>query len=110
VKAGKVGEERSWGVRDVIDVEACLSFQTQLVCLLTPWQYILQIILKPPSNMSQHLPSVRHEETIQVATDVYGSQERELLTMGGRPTPALGLVMLPGFALGRLVSTDCGTP
>jgi hypothetical protein len=32
VRAGKVGEERSWGLRDMVDVEACQSYIT---CILT---------------------------------------------------------------------------
>ncbi|KAH8108156.1 hypothetical protein BXZ70DRAFT_1003557 [Cristinia sonorae] len=77
LQAGEVGTELSWSVPGFIDVE-----------------YIIRVIVRPPAY-AKHLPVFKRDEVIQLCTDPYGSLTRELLTMDGTPTPALGLYSTP---------------
>ena len=48
--------------------------------------------LQAPGHVVNHLPSFQHEEVVEIATDLWGSQGREILSIGGPTPPALGLV------------------
>lgn len=54
-------------------------------------QYIVRVILCPPDSLVDHIPSFRHEEGVQIMTDYWGVPGREVTSVGGTPTPALGL-------------------
>ncbi|KAF8078141.1 hypothetical protein FPV67DRAFT_1775426 [Lyophyllum atratum] len=74
IQAGTGGEEASWQIEDVIEI-----------------QYVLRTILRPPDSLVDHIPSFRNEEVLQITTDYWGTLDRELSSVGGTPTPALGL-------------------
>ena len=46
--------------------------------------------IKPPSAMEAHLPTYECEQLIEITTDAYESPEREVVELGGSPTPAIG--------------------
>ncbi|KII88947.1 hypothetical protein PLICRDRAFT_53444 [Plicaturopsis crispa FD-325 SS-3] len=74
LQAGSAGQENSWGIEGIVDT-----------------QYFIRVVLSPPCSVSGHVPSFRHEEPVKIMTDPWGHYERELLSTGGVPTPALGL-------------------
>ncbi|KAF4578585.1 hypothetical protein EYR36_000392 [Pleurotus pulmonarius] len=74
VRAGAEGKESSWCVKGIAET-----------------QYILRVMINPPTHLYGHLPSFKHDEKLQITTDSWGTLERELASTGGTPTPALGL-------------------
>ncbi|KAG7092055.1 hypothetical protein E1B28_008436 [Marasmius oreades] len=54
-------------------------------------QYVLKLSITPALPFVDNLPSFSHEEVVELTTDNWGSLHRELTSMGGLPTPALGL-------------------
>lgn len=52
---------------------------------------MLRIILRPPINLIGSVPCFKHEEVVKITTDSWGILDRELSSMGGTPTPAIGL-------------------
>ncbi|KII92281.1 hypothetical protein PLICRDRAFT_50698 [Plicaturopsis crispa FD-325 SS-3] len=74
LKAGSAGQENSWGVEGNIDV-----------------QYFVRVVLTPPASVADRVPIFRHKEPVKIMTDPFGQYERELLSTGGVPTPALGI-------------------
>ncbi|KII91132.1 hypothetical protein PLICRDRAFT_496148 [Plicaturopsis crispa FD-325 SS-3] len=74
LQAGCVGHESSWGVEGTIDI-----------------QYFIRVVLGPLGSVADNVPSFRHEEPVKITTDPFGLHERELLSTGGVPTPAIGL-------------------
>jgi hypothetical protein len=94
IQAGLEGRETSWRVEDVAEVQVTLLnlgspslSRTLRLCS----QYIIRVLLCPPSCLVSHVPSFIHEEVVEIATDNWGLLERELMSTGGTPTPALGL-------------------
>ncbi|KAL4250431.1 hypothetical protein ABKN59_003339 [Abortiporus biennis] len=78
MQAGEPGYESSWMLDGSVGVE-----------------YAIRVIIRPPCY-AKHLPAFQHDEPVELTTDQFGSLERELLTMNGVPTPALGLYLVPG--------------
>ncbi|KAJ3572804.1 hypothetical protein NP233_g2840 [Leucocoprinus birnbaumii] len=74
IRAGDQGKEVSWSLDAVAEV-----------------QYVLRVMLRPPTTLIGAIPCFKHEEVIQVTTDSWGILDRELSSMGGTPTPAIGL-------------------
>ncbi|KAK0446874.1 hypothetical protein EV421DRAFT_231379 [Armillaria borealis] len=74
IQAGCAGRESSWRLGGVASVE-----------------YILRVYVTVPKHLLGKMPAFRHETVITLTTDEYGTLQRELKTMGGVPTPALGL-------------------
>ncbi|RDB21347.1 hypothetical protein Hypma_011413 [Hypsizygus marmoreus] len=74
LQAGIAGGESSWVIDDLAGI-----------------QYVICAILRPPDNLLKHIPSFRHEEIVQITTDHWGTLDRELSSVWGTPTPALGL-------------------
>ncbi|KAF5386881.1 hypothetical protein D9615_001685 [Tricholomella constricta] len=74
IQAGAAGGEASWQIDNIIAVK-----------------YVLRAILRPPVGLVDYIPSFRHEEVLQIMTDYWGTLGRELISVGGLPTPALGL-------------------
>lgn len=74
IQAGRAGKESSWRLEGVASME-----------------YILRVHVTMPKHLLGKMPTFRHEAAITITTDEYGTLQRELKTMGGIPTPALGL-------------------
>ncbi|EKM82854.1 hypothetical protein AGABI1DRAFT_68854 [Agaricus bisporus var. burnettii JB137-S8] len=74
IKAGDQGKEVSWILDGVAEV-----------------QYVLRVILRPSINLLGSVPCFKHEEVVKITTDSWGILDRELSSMGGTPTPAIGL-------------------
>ncbi|KXN90483.1 hypothetical protein AN958_04155 [Leucoagaricus sp. SymC.cos] len=74
IKAGDQGKEVSWSLDAVAEI-----------------QYVLRVILRPPTNLIGSVPCFKHEQVIRLTTDSWGILDRELSSMGGTPTPAIGL-------------------
>lgn len=53
-------------------------------------QHAIQVVIRPPEAV-RDLPSFKHEVSIRLTTDQFGTMASELLALGGIPTPALGL-------------------
>ncbi|EJD05723.1 uncharacterized protein FOMMEDRAFT_145158 [Fomitiporia mediterranea MF3/22] len=53
-------------------------------------QYYIRVVIRPLSSIASHVPNYNCEQPIELTTDSYESPERELLAMGGSPSPALG--------------------
>ncbi|KAK7036681.1 hypothetical protein VNI00_011346 [Paramarasmius palmivorus] len=74
VDAGEVGKESSWKLGGVASQ-----------------QYVLRVSIHPPDHLLDNLPTFEHECAVEIMTDECDSLQRELHSMGGIPTPALGL-------------------
>ncbi|ETW85691.1 hypothetical protein HETIRDRAFT_43629 [Heterobasidion irregulare TC 32-1] len=72
LKVGELGKEQSWRVEGAIDVS-----------------YVVKISIRPPYS-STNLPSYSHVEVLTVATEPWGTYERELRQFGAS-APAVGL-------------------
>ncbi|KAF5373077.1 hypothetical protein D9758_001706 [Tetrapyrgos nigripes] len=75
IKTGDTGRECSWALWSAIKV-----------------QYILQVTVSAPSHLEDYLPDFELEEPIDLTTDTWETEDRELRSMGGIPVPALGLL------------------
>ncbi|KAK0489082.1 hypothetical protein IW261DRAFT_393822 [Armillaria novae-zelandiae] len=73
IQAGCTGRESSWRLEGVASME-----------------YILRVHITAPKHLLQKMPTFCHETVITLTTDEYGTLQRELKTIGGIPTPALG--------------------
>ncbi|OCH95576.1 hypothetical protein OBBRIDRAFT_720289 [Obba rivulosa] len=76
LQAGASGKESSFKVDKMVAVE-----------------YFIRLVIHSPAK-GKNPPVLRHEESIQLTTDQYGTHSTELLMMGGIPTPAMGLTDL----------------
>ncbi|KAF9255430.1 hypothetical protein L218DRAFT_991876 [Marasmius fiardii PR-910] len=74
VGTGKAGTQCSWRLDNYAGV-----------------QYLLKLSITPPLPFVENLPSYSHEEVVELTTDHWGTLQMELTSMGGLPTPALGL-------------------
>ncbi|KAJ3981126.1 hypothetical protein F5890DRAFT_1418295 [Lentinula detonsa] len=54
-------------------------------------QYFLEVEIASPASMEDHIPSFHLEKEVEITTDCWETMNRELQSMGGVPTPALGL-------------------
>ncbi|KZV67982.1 hypothetical protein PENSPDRAFT_583121 [Peniophora sp. CONT] len=77
VPVGENGREQSWGVPGMLEV-----------------LYHLRVSVQAPkeAGASAFLPVYAHDERVHVATEPYGTRQRELLSLGGASAPALGMV------------------
>lgn len=92
IKAGDQSKEVSWvldGVAEVQVSQESPSTQSRVLTLVV--QYVLRVVLRPPISFIGSIPCFRHEEVLKVTTDSWGILDRELSSMGGTPTPAIGL-------------------
>lgn len=106
IQAGTAGGENSWEIEDVMGVQVispsvvCLgSMRLQFDCA----QYVLRAVLRPPGKLVDHIPTFSHEEILHITTDYWGTPDRELNSVGGTPTPALGLAKGAGFGNNYIV-------
>ncbi|KAK0467179.1 uncharacterized protein EV420DRAFT_670864 [Desarmillaria tabescens] len=74
IQAGCAGRESSWRLEGVASME-----------------YILRVYVTVSEHLLGKIPTFHHETVITLTTDECGTSQRELKTMGGIPTPALGL-------------------
>jgi hypothetical protein len=94
IKAGDQGKEASWSLDSVAEVQVGFksrssSFASRVLTIVG--QYIIRVMLKPPTNFIGSIPCFRLDEVLRVTTDSWGILDRELSSMGGTPTPAIGL-------------------
>ena len=77
VPVGENGREQSWGVPGMLEV-----------------LYHLRVSVQAPkeAGAGAFLPVYAHDERVHVATEPYGTRQRELLSLGGASAPALGMV------------------
>ncbi|KAJ3739311.1 hypothetical protein DFH05DRAFT_1407556 [Lentinula detonsa] len=54
-------------------------------------QYFLEVEIASPASMEDHIPAFHLEKEVEITTDCWETMNRELQSMGGVPTPALGL-------------------
>ncbi|KAL0059159.1 hypothetical protein AAF712_014131 [Marasmius tenuissimus] len=74
VETGDAGSQCSWRLGAYASVE-----------------FVLRASIQPPERFADVLPSFEHEEILELSTDLWGTLQRELSSMGGVPTPAVGL-------------------
>ncbi|KAJ4477444.1 hypothetical protein J3R30DRAFT_219612 [Lentinula aciculospora] len=74
ISAGELGRGCSWKVGQIAQL-----------------QYFLEVEIASPAAMEDHIPAFRLEKEIEITTDCWEMMNRELQSMGGIPTPALGL-------------------
>ncbi|KAJ3813688.1 hypothetical protein EV368DRAFT_45971 [Lentinula lateritia] len=74
ISAGELGRGCSWTVGQIARL-----------------QYFLVVEIASPAWMEDHIPSFHLEKEIEITTDCWETMNRELQSMGGVPTPALGL-------------------
>jgi hypothetical protein len=55
-------------------------------------QYVLHVSVSAPSHMKEYLPDFELELPIDLTTDIWETENRELRSTGGIPVPALGLL------------------
>ncbi|KAG7443550.1 uncharacterized protein BT62DRAFT_316680 [Guyanagaster necrorhizus] len=77
IQAGCAGKENSWCLEGIASVT-----------------YILRVYATMPKHLVGKVPTFHHETVITLTTDEWGTSQRELKTMGGIPTPALGLQII----------------
>ncbi|KAL5529317.1 hypothetical protein ACEPAG_5302 [Sanghuangporus baumii] len=53
-------------------------------------QYYIRATINPPPAMEAHLPTYECEQLVEITTDAFESSEREVVELGGTPTPAIG--------------------
>lgn len=53
------------------------------------------MLVRPPSSTAAHVPSFELEQQIELCTDAFDSTEREILALGGVPTPATAFLAQP---------------
>ncbi|TFY77411.1 hypothetical protein EWM64_g6602 [Hericium alpestre] len=76
---GELGKEQSWMMKDAVAVT-----------------YFLTVRVCPPAGASKFLPEYADQVPVRIASEPWGTRERELLQFGGHPAPALGLSMARG--------------
>ncbi|KAJ2931351.1 hypothetical protein H1R20_g5727, partial [Candolleomyces eurysporus] len=74
IRAGDAGAECSWSVSGCAYVK-----------------YVLRVSISPPSTLVNHIPTFVHEEELGICTSSWGVVDRELVSGGGKTTPAVGL-------------------
>ncbi|KAJ4497288.1 hypothetical protein C8R41DRAFT_759767 [Lentinula lateritia] len=74
ISAGELGRGCSWRVGQIAQL-----------------QYFLVVEIASPAWMEDHIPAFHLEKEIEITTDCWETMNRELQSMGGVPTPALGL-------------------
>ncbi|KAJ4467183.1 hypothetical protein C8J55DRAFT_232147 [Lentinula edodes] len=74
ISAGELGRGCSWRVGQIARL-----------------QYFLVVEIASPAWMEDHIPAFHLEKEIEITTDCWETMNRELQSMGGVPTPALGL-------------------
>ncbi|KAJ3759049.1 hypothetical protein EV360DRAFT_42656 [Lentinula raphanica] len=74
ISAGELGRGCSWQVGQIGRL-----------------QYFLVVEIASPASMEDHIPAFHLEKEIEITTDCWETMNRELQSMGGIPTPALGL-------------------
>ena len=89
LKVGELGKEQSWRVEGAIDVSVRYNLEIDRLSLIAFLQYVIKISIRPPYS-STNLPSYSHVEVLTVATEPWGTYERELRQFGAS-APAVGL-------------------
>ncbi|KAL0574588.1 hypothetical protein V5O48_007373 [Marasmius crinis-equi] len=74
IETGEAGTQCSWRLGNYASI-----------------RYVLRVTVHPPEHFAGALPSFTHEVPLELSTDQWGTLQRELSSMGGVPTPALGL-------------------
>ncbi|KAL5511747.1 hypothetical protein ACEPAH_4965 [Sanghuangporus vaninii] len=53
-------------------------------------QYYIHVSINPPPAMAAHMPTYECEQLVEITTDAFDTHEREIVELGGTPTPAIG--------------------
>ncbi|KAI0316786.1 hypothetical protein OF83DRAFT_1059772 [Amylostereum chailletii] len=74
VTVGEPGAEQSWGVDGLMEIA-----------------HYIHVSVRIPEGTGIVAPSYLHDERVFIATEPWGTRERELLQLGGMSAPALGM-------------------
>lgn len=70
-------------IREILSTDDCAASVSY------GFQYLIRVVVRPPSGTVDHIPSFEYEQPIEMTTDSYDSEERDILLFGSVPSPAL---------------------
>jgi len=71
---GEPEKEQSWGVTDILEMH-----------------YLIRVSVRLKEGAANFVPTYQHVSRIGVASEAWGTRERELLRFGGFSAPAIGM-------------------
>ncbi|KAH9079218.1 hypothetical protein EDB83DRAFT_2341445 [Lactarius deliciosus] len=71
---GEAGKEQSWGVTNVLEMV-----------------YLIRVSIRRPEGAVNFVPAYEHVSRVHVASEAWGTRERELHELGNVSSPAIGM-------------------
>ncbi|KAI9466009.1 hypothetical protein BJY52DRAFT_1163178 [Lactarius psammicola] len=71
---GEAGKEQSWSVTNMLEMV-----------------YLIRVSIRCPEGTVNFVPAYEHASRVQVASEAWGTRERELPELGGVSSPAIGM-------------------
>ncbi|KAF8275227.1 hypothetical protein EI94DRAFT_1560422 [Lactarius quietus] len=71
---GEAGKQQSWGVTDLLEMV-----------------YLIRVSIRCPDGAFNFVPTYEHASRVPVASESWGTRERELLEFGAVSSPAIGM-------------------
>ncbi|KAH9060059.1 hypothetical protein EDB87DRAFT_1618339 [Lactarius vividus] len=71
---GEAGKEQSWSVTDILEMV-----------------YLIRVSIRCPEGAVNFVPTYEHTSRVQVASEAWGTRERELHELGNISSPAIGM-------------------